>query len=55
MCSALVSGALVAHRHWSEATGGADTPESRRTWNELFYRLIAVTRSGYGTHDRGAD
>ncbi|MBB4932334.1 AcrR family transcriptional regulator [Lipingzhangella halophila] len=48
MCAALVSGALVAHRHWSEATGGVDTPESRRVWDELLGRLIALTRNGYG-------
>ncbi|RNL85289.1 TetR/AcrR family transcriptional regulator [Halostreptopolyspora alba] len=49
MCGALVSGALVVHRHWAEATGGVDTPESRRVWSELLDRLIAVTRSGFGS------
>lgn len=49
MCGALVSGALVVHRHWTEATGGLDTPESRRVWDELLDRLIAVARSGFGS------
>ncbi len=49
MCGALVSGALVVHQRWTEATGGVDTPESRRVWDELLDRLIAVTRSGFGS------
>ncbi|WP_046470204.1 TetR/AcrR family transcriptional regulator [Allosalinactinospora lopnorensis] len=48
MCGALVSGALVVHRHWNEATDGGDTRESRRVWDELLDRLIAVIRGGYG-------
>lgn len=47
MCGALVSGALVAHQYWYEATGAADTPESRQVWDGLLDRLLAVARSGY--------
>ncbi|MDA8368275.1 MAG: TetR/AcrR family transcriptional regulator [Nocardiopsaceae bacterium] len=47
MCGALVGGALVVVRHWAQATGGVDTPESRRVWDELLDRMITVNRGGF--------
>ncbi|TQN30246.1 TetR family transcriptional regulator [Haloactinospora alba] len=54
MCAALVSGALVVHRRWDEATGGVDTPESRRMWDDLLDHLITATRNGFGTLTGGS-
>ncbi|PSK89415.1 TetR family transcriptional regulator [Murinocardiopsis flavida] len=48
MCGALVSGGLVVVRHWEETTGGVDTAESRRVWDDLLQRMISAARSGYG-------
>jgi|SRR5690606_2142287 len=50
MCSSLVSGGLVVVRYWEEATGGVDTAESRRVWDDLLERMISATRAGYGAH-----
>ncbi|RKS10284.1 TetR family transcriptional regulator [Nocardiopsis sp. Huas11] len=49
MCGALVGGALVVVRHWEQSTGGVDTVESRRVWDELLERMISVNRAGFGT------
>ena len=48
MCGALVGGSLVVVRHWARVTGGVDTPESRRVWDELLDRMITVNRDGFG-------
>ncbi|NYJ33691.1 TetR/AcrR family transcriptional regulator [Nocardiopsis aegyptia] len=48
MCGALVGGALVVVRHWEQNTGGVDSAESRRVWDELLERMISVNRAGFG-------
>ncbi|WP_017593918.1 TetR/AcrR family transcriptional regulator [Nocardiopsis potens] len=53
MCSALVSGGLVVVRHWEEATGGVDTAESRRVWDDLLARMVSAVRTGYGACEPG--
>jgi hypothetical protein len=49
MCGSLVGGALVVFRHWGQRTGGVDSAESRRTWDELLERMITIHRAGFGT------
>jgi AcrR family transcriptional regulator len=49
MCGSLVGGALVVFRHWGQRTGGVDSAESRRTWDELLERMITINRAGFGT------
>lgn len=53
MCGSLVGGSLVVVRHWARATGGADTPESRRVWDELLDRMITANRDGFATLPSG--
>lgn len=44
LVSAFSGGLLGLVEPWAAATGGADTPASRRTWNDLLAQLIAVLR-----------
>ena len=48
MCGALVGGALAVVRRWARDTGGVDTTESRRVWDELLGRMIGAYRQGFG-------
>ena len=48
MCGAVVSGGVITVGYWEDATGGVDTPESRRVWDGLLDRMIAAARTGYG-------
>lgn len=49
LVGSLVSGLVVIHRHWVEATGAAVDAHSRRTWARLLERLIESTRRGYAS------
>ncbi len=49
MCGAVISGGAVTVQHWEQATGGVDDDASRRVWNDLLDRMIAVNRDGYGS------
>lgn len=48
LVGSLMSGALVLQAHWQQATGGVDTPASRRVWADLVERLLTAARTGYG-------
>ena len=47
MVAGLLGGLIVLHKHWTERTGLADTPETRRLWSDLFERLIVQVRDGF--------
>jgi TetR/AcrR family transcriptional regulator of autoinduction and epiphytic fitness len=47
LVSSLLGGLMVLHKHWTERTGLADTPETRRLWSELFERLVVQVRAGF--------
>ncbi|HEY1093549.1 MAG TPA: TetR/AcrR family transcriptional regulator [Glycomyces sp.] len=42
--AAFSGGLLGLVAHWRTATGGTDTPASRRTWNDLLAELVALLR-----------
>ncbi|WP_298459419.1 TetR/AcrR family transcriptional regulator [uncultured Cellulomonas sp.] len=48
LVGSVMSGLVVIHRHWQEATGAADDERSRRVWSALLDRLLATIRAGYG-------
>ncbi|WP_273652616.1 TetR/AcrR family transcriptional regulator [Cellulomonas fimi] len=48
LVGSLMSGALVVHGYWHQATGGADDDRSRQVWADLVERLLAAARTGYG-------
>jgi TetR/AcrR family transcriptional regulator, regulator of autoinduction and epiphytic fitness len=54
MCGALIGGALAVVRNWARSTGGADTAESRRAWDDLLGRMVATYREGFGALDTGS-
>ncbi|MEV2274218.1 TetR/AcrR family transcriptional regulator [Nocardiopsis sp. NPDC049922] len=43
-----IAGLMAVLHHWDRATGGVDTPESRRVWNDLQERLFTTLRDGFG-------
>jgi hypothetical protein len=47
LVSSLLGGLMVLHKHWTERTGLADTPETRRLWSDLFERLVVQVRDGF--------
>jgi len=47
LVSSLLGGLMVLHKHWTERTGLADTPETRQLWSDLFERLIVQVRDGF--------
>jgi TetR/AcrR family transcriptional regulator of autoinduction and epiphytic fitness len=47
LVSSLLGGLMVLQRHWSEQSGLADTPETRRLWSDLFERLVLQIRQGF--------
>lgn len=55
--SSLMGGLIVVYHRWNALTGGTDTAESRRVWDDLLDRLVTRTRAGYGflasTHPAG--
>lgn len=48
LVGALMSGVTVLYRHWFDATGAAESEQSRRLWAGLVDRLVATFRAGYG-------
>ncbi|MEV3936067.1 TetR/AcrR family transcriptional regulator [Glycomyces sp. NPDC049804] len=44
LVAAFSGGLLGLVEHWAAATGGTDTPASRRTWNDLLAELVEVLR-----------
>ncbi|WP_205323597.1 TetR/AcrR family transcriptional regulator [Glycomyces sp. YM15] len=44
LVAAFSGGLLGLVEHWGAATGGTDTPDSRRAWNDLLARLVLVLR-----------
>jgi AcrR family transcriptional regulator len=44
LVSAFCGGLLGLVEHWTAATGGADTADTRRVWNDLLQHLVAVLR-----------
>ncbi|WP_026118977.1 TetR/AcrR family transcriptional regulator [Nocardiopsis ganjiahuensis] len=53
MCGALIGGSLAVVRIWARTTGGVDTTDSRRVWDELLDRMIRTYRDGFGVQDPG--
>ncbi|QUQ65986.1 HTH-type transcriptional regulator BetI [Kutzneria sp. CA-103260] len=47
LVSSLIGGLIVLHKHWTERTGLADTPETRRLWSDMFDRLVVHMRDGF--------
>jgi AcrR family transcriptional regulator len=51
LVSSLMSGVAVVARQWILRTGATLDDESRKTWAELFDRLLGAVRDGYSRTD----
>lgn len=50
LVNAVISGLVVLHAHWYEATDGADDERSREVWDRLLDRLLEGVQHGHATN-----